>query len=116
MILSVENLIYGGGGATLAGLIAWVLRLRLQISREAVELRANRAKISQIDRLEDELDKATRRAEVAEAKAQVAESLRVEIRHLRQDYTRLRLMAKADNPESSSYDTDIAGLDDAHNA
>lgn len=93
-LLSVENLLYGSGGITLITLAGWILKLRLQISRESVELRANQAKISQIDRLEEELDKAIRRAEIAEAKAQVAESLKVEIRHLRYDYERMRLRAQ----------------------
>lgn|SRR5512142_1442910 len=94
MVITFEHILYSGGGATVAGAIAYILRLRMQVSRESVELRANRAKISQIDRLEDELDKAIRRAEVAEAKAQVAESLKVEIRHLRYDYERMRLRAQ----------------------
>lgn len=93
-MLTFEHFLYGGGGLTLLGLAGWVLKLRVQVSRESVELRANQAKISQIDRLEEELDKAIRRAEIAEAKAQVAESLKVEIRHLRYDYERMRLRAQ----------------------
>jgi hypothetical protein len=57
----------GGGG--LATVIMAALQLRRRLSRDNVDRHSNQAEKSLIDRLSEELDKADRRVEVAEGRA-----------------------------------------------